>query len=78
MTNQSKWKQAYDLSRIVAPIPIIHSSDDQVIPYAHAENAFKHIHNTELLKLPDGGHLKLGHGQLIKTTTSEFINQMKS
>lgn len=75
--DQNKWEETYDFSKVQCQTLIIHAKDDLVIPYAMAENAHGNINKSELLSLESGGHLKLGHKDLIKTRTSAFITDEK-
>lgn len=56
---QKKWDDNYDWASVQCETLIIHAVDDKVIPFEMAEETSKRIPRAELLKLADGGHLKL-------------------
>lgn len=55
---------------------IIHSLDDTVIPYDHAEYASEKIRNAQLMTLSKGGHLKLSHRKEIQSRIENFLRRI--
>ncbi len=49
--------------------------DNVNVPFSHAQHLYKSIPNAQLLSLPDGGHLKLGHFEEFRSETIHFLNQ---
>lgn len=64
----------YDLSAIAAPTLIVHAQDDSLNPVSVAQALGGGLPNADLLILPDGGHLLLGHHDRIRATVGEILS----
>ena len=65
----------YPIERISAPTLIVHSVDDTINNFSHAEYAAEKIQGSQLLKLESGGHLKLGQRDRVKKEVRRFLQE---
>jgi len=65
----------YDLHKINVPTLILHASDDLLVEYDFAEYAHAHIPDSELITLPSGGHLLLGHREQCRKVVASFLKE---
>jgi pimeloyl-ACP methyl ester carboxylesterase len=65
----------YPIERISAPTLIVHAVDDTINSFSHAEYAAARIRGSELLKLENGGHLKLGHRDRVNKAVRLFLQK---
>lgn len=56
----------YSLDQITAPTLVVHARDDRINTHAIAEHTAQGIAGAELLSLADGGHLLLGHHDMVR------------
>jgi pimeloyl-ACP methyl ester carboxylesterase len=63
------------LEQISVPTIIVHAVDDGIVPIDHAYHAHKHIPDAELLEIPSGGHLLMGHHELVEDQVLTFIHK---
>lgn len=56
----------YALDQIGAPTLVVHARDDRINTHAIAEHTAQGIAGAELLSLADGGHLLLGHHDMVR------------
>lgn len=63
----------YDLSAIKAPTLVVHAQDDGINPFAIGVHTAESIAGAELMALPDGGHLLLGHADEIRDRIGTFL-----
>lgn len=75
--NDNVMIQSFDLtkSRISVPTLIVHSKDDALVGYHHANHAHKNIRQSELVLLADGGHAMLTKIYDIRKLTRDFISR---
>lgn len=71
--DQDRWTRNFPLNQIKVPTLVTHAVDDAVIPFSHAEFSTRSIPSARLLSLPDGGHMRLGHGEELRKKTSDFL-----
>ena len=64
----------YDLAAISAPTLVVHARDDGINPFAIGVATAESISGAELVALPDGGHLLLGHSDEVRDRVTEFLN----
>lgn len=64
----------YDLSAIAAPTLIVHAQDDSLNPVIVARALGEGLPNADLLILPDGGHLLLGHHGTIRAKVGAILS----
>ncbi|MCC5968995.1 MAG: alpha/beta hydrolase [Pararhodobacter sp.] len=64
---------AIDLSKIGAPVLIIHARDDRITPFATAQFTAAGIAGAETLYFDTGGHLLLGHHAAIRQRIIDFL-----
>lgn len=71
---QSRLPFAYSLERIEAPSLIVHGTDDEAVPFAHAASLAARIPNAELLAVDGGRHVILfTHRELIQPRIQRFL-----
>jgi pimeloyl-ACP methyl ester carboxylesterase len=63
------------LDQISSPTLIIHAVDDGIVPIDHACHAHQNIPGAELLEIPGGGHLLMGHHELVKERVINFLQE---
>lgn len=63
----------YDLAAVTAPTLVVHARDDGINPFAIGVHTAESIAGAELMALPDGGHLLLGHADDVRDRVSEFL-----
>ena len=65
------------LSEINVPVLIIHGADDQLIPLAEAEAMHQAIPNSELVIVPDAGHLpNLEQPDIFNDAVIDFLEEL--
>ncbi len=65
------------LSEINVPVLIIHGADDQLIPVAEAEAMHQAIPNSELVIVPDAGHLpNLEQPDIFNDAVIDFLEEL--
>jgi pimeloyl-ACP methyl ester carboxylesterase len=65
------------LGDIDVPVLIIHGADDQLIPVSEAEAMHKAIPNSELVVIPDAGHLpNLEQPDLFNDAVIDFLEEL--
>ena len=75
-----KWK--YDnvgrINEVTSPILIIHSTDDELIPYSHAQRLFEEAPGTKELITLSGDHLEgyIESGAIYTNGISQFIERV--
>jgi 2-hydroxy-6-oxonona-2,4-dienedioate hydrolase len=63
----------YDLSRITAPVVVVHARDDGINPFPIGEYLAAHLPGACFLVLPDGGHLLLGHRDTVRDAVAGVL-----
>ena len=63
----------YEIERIGAPTLVIHARDDGINPFAIGEAIAGRIPDAELMALPAGGHLLLGHHAAVRARVTAFL-----
>lgn len=63
----------YDLAAIAAPTLVVHAQDDGINPFSIGVHTAQSIAGAELMALPDGGHLLLGHANEVRDRVGEFL-----
>jgi pimeloyl-ACP methyl ester carboxylesterase len=58
---------------LAASALVIHARDDGINPFAIAAFTAQHIPGAELMPLPSGGHLLLGHQANVRARVSAFL-----
>lgn len=66
-------RTGYDLAAIAAPTLVVHARDDGINPFAIGTHTAESIAGAELMALPDGGHLLLGHADEVRDRVVEFL-----
>lgn len=66
-------RTGYDLAAIKAPALVVHAQDDGINPFAIGVHTAQNIAGAELMALPDGGHLLLGHAEDVRDRVSDFL-----
>ena len=66
-------RTGYDLAAIKAPTLVVHAQDDGINPFAIGAATAEAIAGAELLALPDGGHLLLGHADEVRDRIGTFL-----
>lgn len=66
----------YELAAIAAPTLVVHARDDGINPFAIGVHTAKGIAGAELMALPDGGHLLLGHTDDVRDRVREFLKAL--
>jgi pimeloyl-ACP methyl ester carboxylesterase len=65
------------LGDIDVPVLIIHGADDQLIPLSEAEEMFKAIPDSELVVIPDAGHLpNLEQPDIFNDAIIDFLEEL--
>jgi pimeloyl-ACP methyl ester carboxylesterase len=63
------------LNQISTPTLILHAVDDAIVPIDHAYHAHQQIPGAELLVIPSGGHLLIGHHEMIEQRVVNFLHE---
>ncbi|MDZ7629224.1 MAG: alpha/beta fold hydrolase [Parvularculaceae bacterium] len=63
----------YDLASVSAPTLVVHAVDDALNPVAVSERIAEDVAGADLVLLPDGGHLLLGHHGSLRERISRFL-----
>ncbi|RVT81657.1 alpha/beta hydrolase [Rhodobacteraceae bacterium CCMM004] len=64
---------SYPLQNITAPTLIVHARDDRINPFAIGDDLSRKIAKAEILEIPRGGHLLLGHHADIRSHVRAFL-----
>jgi pimeloyl-ACP methyl ester carboxylesterase len=71
---QSRSPFHYPVERITAPTLVVHGTDDEAAPFAHAESLAARIPNAELLAIKGGRHVSIfTHRGLIHPRVRSFM-----
>jgi pimeloyl-ACP methyl ester carboxylesterase len=71
---QSRSPFAYACEKIVAPVLIVHGTEDEAVPFAQAESLAARIPNAELLGVEGGRHVSIfTHRDLIQPRVRRFL-----
>ncbi len=65
----------YEIERIGAPTLVIHARDDGINPFAIGAAVAGRIPDAELVALPAGGHLLLGHHAAVRAKVTAFLRE---
>jgi len=66
-----------DLSKIEAPVLVVHGEKDPLIPFAAAESLSKSLSSAELLKLSEAGHdFVFQRDRALEQRVGEFISRL--
>ena len=74
-SDRDRWAHNYPLDQVAVPTLVVHAVDDVLIPFAHAEHTANSIPGARLFRLPDGGHMRLGHFKEIREEISVFLRE---
>jgi pimeloyl-ACP methyl ester carboxylesterase len=66
----------YDITKITAPILVVHAKDDPMAKYESAEKLITRT-NAKTAVFETGGHLITGHGDAVSIAIKEFIEKTK-
>jgi pimeloyl-ACP methyl ester carboxylesterase len=65
------------LNRISCPVLIVHGTDDQLIPITEAENMLRALVDSELVRIPNAGHLpNMEQPELFNRALSDFLRSL--
>jgi 2-hydroxy-6-oxonona-2,4-dienedioate hydrolase len=64
----------YALERIQVPTLVVHAVDDPMPPFAGAQRMAEQIPAARFLAIESGGHLLLGHQDLVRAQIATFIS----
>ncbi len=71
---QARSQFAYPVERIGAPVLIIHGTNDEAAPFAHAESLAARVPGAEFVPIEGGRHVSLfTHNSLIRARVSQFL-----
>jgi pimeloyl-ACP methyl ester carboxylesterase len=65
----------YRLAEISVPTLVVHAEDDHINPINIGKYTAENIRDAQLLSLPTGGHLLLGHHAEIRIAANNFLHQ---
>jgi pimeloyl-ACP methyl ester carboxylesterase len=65
--------QDYPLGRVETPTLVISAIDDPMALHANARALANQLANAQLMAVPDGGHLLLGHTAEVRSAVSQFL-----
>lgn len=68
-------RTSYQVETITMPTLVVHSRDDQLNPFSFGEYSAQHIPGAQLMALPSGGHLLLGHHAEVRTRVNAFLQE---
>jgi len=60
---------------IKSPSMVIHAADDPLVPIAHGHLSASSIPKARLVELPQGGHLLVGHHQMVTRFIKKFLEE---
>lgn len=63
----------YPLAQITTPVLVVSAVDDPMALHANARVLAEQIAGAQLLAIPDGGHLMLGHAEEVRAAITEFV-----
>lgn len=66
----------YRFDMITVPTLIIHDADDPSAKFSGAEAMAKQIPNSKLERFQGGGHLLIGHEDIIQQRIQQFLNEL--
>ena len=66
----------FPLHKVSVPTLIIHAADDRTVSVDHAYHAAESIPDSQLLILPNGGHMLLGHHKTVRTKILDFLSNL--
>lgn len=66
------------IEKITVPTLVVHAQDDAINPVRYSEYTAEHIPGAEFLRLPDGGHLLLGHQAEVRAKVNAFLKQINA
>jgi len=73
---QSRRPFSYSYERICVPSLVIHGTDDEAVPFAHAEALASRLPNAELLAIEGGRHVSLfTHLDVIRPRVRSFLDR---
>ena len=64
----------YPLETLDKPALVINARDDPLTLHVNAEALAARLPNAELVTLPDGGHLLLGHEDTVRNAVARFLD----
>jgi pimeloyl-ACP methyl ester carboxylesterase len=67
----------YPMEEISVPTLVIHAVDDSLAKYENAAALAARIPNAKLLSIPNGGHLLLSQGDLVRSEVARFLQSTK-
>ena len=71
---QSRRRFAYPLQRISAPVLVVHGTDDEAVPFAHAKALAAAVPGARLFAIPGGRHVSLfTHLDEIRAQAAQFL-----
>jgi pimeloyl-ACP methyl ester carboxylesterase len=66
--------QSYPLGRVETPSLVISAIDDPMALHTNARALADQLASAQLMAVPDGGHLLLGHTAAVKSAVSAFLH----
>jgi pimeloyl-ACP methyl ester carboxylesterase len=74
---QSRRPFSYSYERVGAPVLVIHGTEDEAVPFAHAEALASRLPNAELLAIDGGRHVSLfTHLDVIRSRVRSFLEKV--
>jgi pimeloyl-ACP methyl ester carboxylesterase len=71
---QSRLPFDYPVEQVAAPVLVVHGTNDEAVPFAHAEALASRVKCGELLAIQGGRHISLfTHRRLIQTRVRAFL-----
>lgn len=64
----------YSLEEIAVPVLIVNAVDDPLTLYKNARSAAERIPGAKLVTIEDGGHMMLGHEELVRSEIAAFLD----
>jgi pimeloyl-ACP methyl ester carboxylesterase len=75
--HQSRRPFSYSYERIGSPALVIHGTEDEAVPFAHAEELASRLPNAELLAIDGGRHVSLfTHLDVIRPRVHSFLERV--
>ena len=62
----------YTLENIQLPVLVIHAKDDKLACYTDTKESVKRLKNCRFISFETGGHLLMGHGEMVKEEVLKF------
>jgi pimeloyl-ACP methyl ester carboxylesterase len=69
--------RGYPLAQITTPVLVASAVDDPMALYTNARKLAEQIPGAQLLTVPDGGHLMLGHVAEVRAAITAFLRTMR-